>query len=70
MDEHLLSHLKAFKNCYLLGSGALWMEFIEECAKLKMKAGSRLSLVTDHGEFEGVYLVFLAGILIKSIEKN
>ncbi|TPX62118.1 hypothetical protein PhCBS80983_g00647 [Powellomyces hirtus] len=48
MDEHLLSHLQAFKECYMLGSGDLWMAFIEECAKLKMKAASRLSLVTDH----------------------
>ncbi|KAJ3021504.1 Gamma-tubulin complex component 4 [Thoreauomyces humboldtii] len=49
MDEHLVSHLKAFKECYLMGSGDLWMGFIEECGKLRMKANSRLSLVTDHG---------------------
>ncbi|TPX71720.1 hypothetical protein SpCBS45565_g00795 [Spizellomyces sp. 'palustris'] len=48
MDEHLINHLKAFKACYLLGNGDLWMTFIEECAHLKLKAGARLSLVTAH----------------------
>ncbi|KAJ3176207.1 Gamma-tubulin complex component 4 [Geranomyces variabilis] len=48
MDEHLVNHLKAFKECYMLGAGDLWMAFIEECAKLKTRAASRLSLITDY----------------------
>ncbi|KAJ3156732.1 Gamma-tubulin complex component 4 [Geranomyces michiganensis] len=48
MDEHLDNHLKAFKECYMLGAGDLWMAFIEECGTLKTRAASRLSLVTDY----------------------
>ncbi|KAJ3136120.1 Gamma-tubulin complex component 4 [Geranomyces variabilis] len=48
MDEHLVNHLKAFKECYMLGAGDLWMAFIEECGKLKTRATSRLSLITDY----------------------
>ncbi|KAJ3277236.1 Gamma-tubulin complex component 4 [Borealophlyctis nickersoniae] len=48
MNEHLMSHLTAFRNFYLLGNGSFWVDFIEECDELRSRAAARLALVTEH----------------------